>query len=117
MQKMTQKDYFNAIIEVVGEAGRDDLVDFCQSRIDALNRKAENKKPSKTQEANEEVKVEIARVLGDADAPMTVTEIMAESEVLSALSNQKISSLLRQMVLAGTVVKSTDKKRSLFAVA
>lgn len=117
MQKMTHKDYFNALIEVANAAGREDLVEFCEGRIEALNKKAENKKPSKTQEANDGIKVVIVDTLAQMDAPSTVTEIMGASEELGALSNQKISSLLRQLVADGKVVKTTDKKRSLFAVA
>jgi hypothetical protein len=33
------------------------------------------------------------------------------------MSNQKISALVRQLVLDGTVVKTTDKKKSIFSVA
>ena len=46
-----------------------------------------------------------------------LTEIQAKSAVLSELSNQRVSALLRQMIEAGEVVKTTDKKKSYFALA
>lgn len=114
--KMTQKDYFNEIIAVAQAAGREDLVEFAQGRIAAIEKKAASKKPTKTQSENEELKVTLLAVMADSE-PMTVTEIMAKDERLAALSNQKVSAILRQMVEAKDVVKTTDKKRSLFAVA
>ena len=38
-------------------------------------------------------------------------------EELSALSNQKVSALVRQLVESGDVVKTTDKKKSIFSLA
>ena len=46
---------------------------------------------------------------------MTVSDIQSKSETLSALSNQKVSALLRQLVEAGEVVKVVDKKKSYFS--
>lgn len=115
--KMTQRDYYNAIIALATENGRDDLVDFCNGRIAVLNKKAENKKATKTQEANEELKVVVTEVLGGLDNPATVSEIMAKDERLSALSNQKVSAILRLMCADKVAVKTVDKKKSLFTLA
>ena len=112
--KMTQRDYFNEIMAVVDAAGRDDLVTFVQGRIEALDKKAAAKKPTKTQEANEGLKARILEVL--TDEGQTVTEVLT-ALADGSLSNQKISALLRQMVEDGKVVKFTDKKKSLFKVA
>lgn len=117
MQKLTQRDYFNMIIALAEENGRTDLVDFAKSRIDVLDKKAANKKATKNQEANEELKGVISSVLATFETPATVSEIMAKSEELSALSNQKVSAVLRLMIADNTVVKTVDKKKSLFALA
>ena len=47
----------------------------------------------------------------------TVTDIQNGSEELSALSNQKVSALVRQLVDSKEVVKTTDKKKSIFSLA
>lgn len=112
--KMTQKDYFNEI-KVLAEAnGRDDLVKFAEERIEALNKKAANKKATKTQEENVGLKAEIKNVLEAAGEKMTVTEIQAKSDILGDLSNQRVSALLRQMKEDGIVDKVIDKKKSYF---
>ena len=115
MTKMTQRDYFNEVVELAKANGRDDLVEFAKGRIAVLDKKAENKKPTKTQEENVAIKNEIASVLTNEGA--TVTEIQSKSEMLGGLSNQRVSALLRQMIADGVVVKTVDKKKSYFALA
>ena len=115
MTKMTQRDYFNEVVELAKANGRDDLVEFAKGRIAVLDKKAENKKPTKTQEENVAIKNEIASVLTSEGA--TVTEIQSKSEMLGGLSNQRVSALLRQMIADGVVVKTVDKKKSYFALA
>ena len=82
-----------------------------------LMKKKSSSKPTKTQLANEAVKEEIREVLGSADEPMTVTEIL--KAMPNEYSSQKISALLRQMGEEGTkeVVKTIEKKVSRFALA
>lgn len=113
--KKTQKDFFNEIIEVLKENGRDDLVVFCEDRIDKLSRKSTSKKPTKTQVENDVIKVTILDVLTELDAPTTATAIATDPRV--NVSNQKVSALLRQLIESGEVVKTTDKGRSYFSLA
>jgi hypothetical protein len=82
-----------------------------------LMKKKSSSKPTKAQLANEAVKEEIREVLGSADEPMTVTEIL--KAMPNEYSSQKISALLRQMGEEGTkeVVKTIEKKVSRFALA
>ena len=114
MTKMTIRDYFNEVIELAKANGRDDLVDFAESRIAVLDKKSANKKPTKTQEENEGIKVEILNVLGVEG--VTVTELQGKSEMLGALSNQRVSALLRQLIADGKVVKNVDKKKAYFSL-
>ena len=114
MTKMTQRDYFNEVITLAEQNGRDDLVEFAKGRIAVLDKKSANKKPTKTQEENEVIKAEILNVL-DVDG-MTVTEIQSKSEMLGSLSNQRVSALLRQMIADSKVVKNVDKKKSYFSL-
>ena len=81
-----------------------------------LAKRGSAKTPTKTQKANEEVKEVIAEVLAETGEKMTVTEMIAD-ERLNGYTNQKISALLRQMVEAGKVVKTTEGKKAYFAVA
>ena len=117
--KVTQRDFYNAIIALAkGEPCSftpDEIVDFAEGRIAMLDKKSANRKPSKTAEANAELATVIEGVLTSEGA--TVSEIMAKDATLAGLSNQKVSVVLRLMVADGKVVKTTDKKKSLFALA
>ena len=112
--KKTLKDYYNDIIALATENGRDDLVSFCKDRIEKLGRKSTSKKPTKTQVENEGIKDVILEVLGEV-APATATMIATDPRV--NVSNQKVSALLRQLIESGEVVKATDKGKSLFSLA
>lgn len=80
-----------------------------------MAKKKGSSKPTKTQLENEKVKEEILSVLLQAEEGMTCGEITKALE--GEYTSQKISALLRQLVGAGKVVKSTEKKVSRFELA
>ena len=118
-KKTTQKEYFNGLIAFVkGEETSftaEDFVEFLEGRIAQLDKKSTSKKPTKEQEANEGLKVTILETL--TNEGVTVSDLMAKSEVLGDLSNQKVSALLRMLVADGKVEKYADGKKSLFRLA
>ena len=71
--KTTKKQYFEMIMAIEGVS--EDIKDFCRKEIAILEKKNANRKPSKNQTANEEIKTKILEVLEDSE-PMTCTEIM-----------------------------------------
>ena len=113
-KKMTQKEMFNEIIAFAQAGNRQDIVEFCQSRIAVLDKKSESRTQTKTQKENVELAKIILEVL-KGSKPMTVTEIQSKNEVLGSLSNQKVSAILRNMVKEGTVTKDTSTKKTLFS--
>ena len=94
--KLTQKDYYNMIIEVLKEAERDDLIDFCKDRIDKLARKSSSKKPTKTQIENEGIKETILEVLADLDNAVTTSALATEPRI--SVSTQKLAPILKALV-------------------
>lgn len=122
--KMNMVAKFNAVIDSL--EGRDsvmttaEMVDFLKSRIEVIENKANNKKSTKTQEANEDIKTDILNVL--TAEGMTAGNVLkalksVNSEKYEDVSNQKISALLRQLGLEGKVTKTKDKKTSIFSLA
>ena len=89
---------------------------YLENELALLDKKAQNKKATKTQEQNVGIKATILEVLAIIGSG-TVTDIQNGNEELSALSNQKVSALVRQLVESGDVVKTTDKKKSIFSLA
>ena len=112
--KITKKEMFTMIKAQVKDNA--EMVAFIDHEIALLDKKASNKKATKTQEANVGIKLTILAVLEGAK-PMTVTEMQGASAELGELSNQKVSALVRQLVEAGEVVKTIDKKVSRFSLA
>ena len=116
-KKITKVDRFNQLMALDEVKANVDLVAFCEHEIELLQKKSASKKPSKKNEENEVLKTKIVEVLGTFENGATVSEILGASEDFNGMSNQKISALVRQLVLDGTVVKTTDKKKSIFSVA
>ena len=112
--KITKKEMFTMIKAQVKDNA--EMVAFIDHEIELLDKKASNKKATKTQEANVGIKSTILAVL-EGGKSMTVTEMQGASAELGELSNQKVSALVRQLVEAGKVVKTIDKKVSRFSLA
>lgn len=93
-----------------------EMVEFIDHEIELLNKKAQNKKATKTQIENVGIKATILEVLGKIGSG-TATDIQNADESLKALSNQKVSALLKQMgEVDKTVIKNIDKKKSIFSL-
>ena len=112
--KITKKEMFTMIKAQVKDNA--EMVAFIDHEIELLDKKASNKKATKTQKANVGIKSTILAVL-EGGKSMTVTEMQGASAELGELSNQKVSALVRQLVEAGKVVKTIDKKVSRFSLA
>lgn len=94
---------------------------YLENELALLKKKSENKKATKNQEANVEIKADILAVMANM-APSTATEIMnavkaVDTEKYATLTNQRVSALLKQLIEDNKVVKSVDKKISKFALA
>jgi len=117
MTKVTYKSAVEYAVAHLTDAPAD-----VQEKLIALAASLEKKsgaerKPTATQVANEGFKSAIVDFLGGVSAPQTVTDILKGVPALAGFSNQKVSALMTQLVNSGAVVKSTDKRRSYFALA
>ena len=116
-KRMTKRDYFSRLIEIVEGAYVDnsaEIVDFLKHEIELLSKK--KKKKTKTQKENEVLMEVIFNALAEVGRPVTVSELQGANGEVGAMSNQKVSALLKKLVDAGRVVKVTDKKKSYFSV-
>ena len=107
--KTTKKQYFEMIMAIEGVS--EDIKDFCAKEIATLEKKNANRKPSKNQTANEEIKTEILDLLEGAE-PMTCTEIMNSFEGKYSLN--KIVALMTQ--LAGPAKDENRDATKVYAV-
>lgn len=123
IKKLTKKDYFAQLKEIVKDNA--ELVAFIDHEVELLTRKNSGNSQTKVQRENEIVCEMLVNELAKIAKPITITDLMATSEVVkdyvlengNHLTNQKISALLKQLVESNKVVKVTDKKKSYFSVS
>ena len=114
IKKLTKKDYFDMLREIVVSMERQDLVDFIDHEKELLVRKGSKSAPTKTQVENEAIKEKIVATLVELDRYATITDIQNANTELADLSNQKVSALLKQLVDTNIVEKMIDKKKAYF---
>ena len=114
--KITKREVIGMMMNEEVVKANPTYVAYLENELALLDKKAQNKKATKTQEQNVGIKATILEVLATIGSG-TVTDIQNGNEELSALSNQKVSALVRQLVESGEVVRTTDKKRSIFSLA
>ena len=114
--KITKREVIGMMMKEEVVKANPTYVAYLENELALLDKKAQNKKATKTQEQNVGIKTTILEVLATIGSG-TVTDIQNGNEELSALSNQKVSALVRQLVESGEVVKTVDKKKSIFSLA
>jgi hypothetical protein len=118
-KKMTKKDYFNELLTIKEVADNEKLVAFIEHELELLAKKnttsSGEKKMTATQKENEGIKQAILDFM-KPNQYYTITEILKGCAVCQEkeMSNQRVSSLVRQLKDAEKVTRIEDKKRALF---
>ena len=128
--RLTKRDFFTAILSKVdmdatydiskGDAtvkvSGADVAGFLNHELELLDRKnTVDKKPTATQVANEGIKADIKAFLdAHKGEKFTVSALMKSVPSIADASNQKVSSLVRQMVLDGQADRIEDKRKAYF---
>jgi pyruvate/2-oxoglutarate dehydrogenase complex dihydrolipoamide acyltransferase (E2) component len=90
--------------------------DFIKHELELLAKKnSADKKPTAQQTANEAVKTAILDGM-EVNRLYTITELIKEIPECADMTNQKVSALVRQLVDAGSVAKTVDKRKSYFSL-
>ena len=117
-KKMTKRDYFSKLIEIVEDANVDnseEIIDFLNHEIELSKKKSSVK--TKTQKENEVLMEVVFNALVEVGKPMTVSELMSANEEIGAMSNQKVSALLKKLKEDERIVRVEDKKKAYFSIA
>ena len=119
-KKMTKKEMFAMVIEVVGGLeveNKAEMLEFLNHEVELLEKKNSRSGQTKNQKENEFLMVQLLNALDEFDRPITISEFMKESShAVATLSNQKLSALMKKLVDAEKVVKTTEKKKSYFSL-
>ena len=128
--RLTKRDFFNAALSSLDmnaeftipkgdgfvKISGADMADFYKHELELLDRKnTVDKKPTATQVANEGIKADIKAFLdAHKGEKFTVSALMKSVPAIAEASNQKVSSLVRQMVLDGQADRIEDKRKAYF---
>lgn len=119
-KKITKREVVTMMLADENIKQNDMFVAYLENELALLTKKAENKKATKSQTENVEIKEVIIDVLGrmgKGRAGEIQLAIQAtDKEKYATLTNQRTSAILKQMIDEGTVVKTVDKKVSTFSL-
>lgn len=119
-KKMTKKEMFAMVIGVVNGLeveNKAEMLEFLNHEVELLEKKNSKSGQTKTQKENEVLLGQLELALAEFTRPITISEFMKESShEVATLSNQKLSALMKKLVDAEKVVKTTEKKKSYFAL-
>lgn len=129
----TQVSALSVVIAILDDVANDDFIllssgeqieaTALREKIDGMRTTIANKKrtPSKVSAAkvaeHNAIMDSIMDVLVNAEGGMTVSEMQKASTALRELSTSKISAMLRKMIADGRVVKTVEKRKSIFFLA
>lgn len=117
--KLTKAQKFAMIADIPEVKNNPMLAEFIAHEVELLSKKnSADKKPTAQQEANATIK---AGVLGVMEANpkqlFTVSELLKKVPNLpDTMTNQRMSALVRQMVDAGQVKRTEDKRKAFFSL-
>lgn len=114
MTKLTYVEALNVALEVVTDEAVVEKLKALKASIEKRN--AGERKPTKTQVANEALKADIVALLADGTA-RTITEIMAEVPSLEGAKAQKVSALVTQLKNANVLKREEVKRKAYFSLA
>lgn len=120
VRKITKKERFEMIKEIVLNAcveNEAEMIEFIDNEINLLNKKRASGAKTATQKENEVLVEKLYAVLAEIGRPVTVSELQTESEEFGAMTNQKVSALMKKLTDANRVTKTVDKKKSYFSIA
>jgi hypothetical protein len=126
---MTKADRFTALAKFLsdnpdmkfptpkGEITAKDMGEFVAHELELLSKKnSADKKPTAQQTANEAVKTAIVEGM-EVNRLYTITELIKEIPECAEMTNQRVSALVRQLVDAGLVKRTEDKRKAYFSLA
>ena len=117
--KMTYATALDMVLAIDEVKANDELVEKLIALKESVSKKSTSKsnKPTAKQKANEEIKEKLMEILfAEPTRLFTISEI-CKLYTDEELSNQKVSSLVRQLVAEDKVKRTEDKRKAYFSIA
>ena len=113
MEKMTKRDYFEALKGIVAGNDREaEFVEFLDKQIALVSKKRTGE--TKVQKENKEVVEKIYNYMVEAGNAVTINDIMTNCDIASS---QKASALVKKLVDTNRVVRGKDGKKAVYTIA
>ena len=114
--KLTKAQKFAMLRAIPAVAENVMLVEFIDHEVELLSKKnSAEKKPTAQQAANAGIATAIIEGM-EPNRLYTVTEVIKSIPACADLTNQRVSALLRQLVEAGKVKRTEDKRKAYFSL-
>ena len=117
--KLTKAQKFAMIANIPEVAYNPVLAEFIAHEVELLAKKnSADKKPTAQQEVNATIKADILALMeANPKQIFTVSELLKKVPNLpDTMTNQRMSALVRQMVDAGSVKRTEDKRKAFFSL-
>lgn len=117
--KMTYATALDMVLAIDEVKANDELAEKLTALKESVSKKSTSKsnKPNAKQRANEEIKEKLMEILfAEPTRLFTISEI-CKLYTDEELSNQKVSSLIRQLVAEDKVKRTEDKRKAYFSIA
>ena len=117
--KMTYATALDMVLAIDEVKANDELTEKLIALKESISKKSTSKsnKPTAKQKANEEIKDKLMEILfAEPTRLFTISEI-CKLYTDEELSNQKVSSLIRQLVTEDKVKRTEDKRKAYFSIA
>ena len=118
--RMTKAQKFQILADLPAVKADPMLSEFIAHEMELLAKKnTADKKPTAQQEANAGIKSNVLTVMQDNPNKLfTVSELLkAVPNLPDTMTNQRMSAIVRQMVDAGQVKRTEDKRKAYFSLA
>lgn len=119
-KKITKREVVEKMLADSNINSNEVYVAYLKNELELLKKKSENKKATKNQTENVEIKEVIIEVLGRIGkgraGEIQLAVQATDKEKYATLTNQRTSAILKQMIDEGAVVKTVDKKVSTFSL-
>lgn len=118
-RKPTKRDRFNALLAIPAVAENADLVEFIAHEIDLLDRKnTAERKPTPKQVENAQFRADILAFM-ESGVLYTAGDLAKSvpSLVENGISVNRVTPMLTALVKDGSVIKTTEKRKSYYSLA
>ena len=116
--RMTKAQKFQILADLPAVKADPMLSEFIAHEMELLAKKnTADKKPTAQQEANAVIKQNVLTVLADGEKRTVSDLLKLVPDLPDTMTNQRMSALVRQMVDAGEVIRTEDKRKAYFSKA